>query len=380
VLLNRIAVKVAFFLNGFIYANWGSRLPRIQELYDADDGKIALVLFAMSLGAVAAMPFTGWVIIRHGSRLITLVALMLYCIFVPLIPFMPGFPALLILFLIMGISTGMLDVAMNAQAVMIESAYRKPIMTSFHALFSIGMALGAWCGVLFAKLQFDLSAHLSIVIVASLMAAFWVSRNLVHDRPDPTIKEEGPLFRFPNKALLSIGIIAFCCMMGEGAMSEWTVNYMENIALASKTIAPIALSAFATAMTLGRVFGDRIRSSWGDTKLIMAGGVTASLGLAVTIAFPISWIVITGAFMVGLGLSTIVPIAYSIAGNEKGLPPGVGLAMVTTVGYSGFLFGAPIIGFIADASSLRVGLSVVIVLFCIMTYLGFSRMRSQKTN
>jgi MFS family permease len=380
VLLNRIAVKVAFFLNGFIYANWGSRLPRIQELYDADDGKIALVLFAMSLGAVAAMPFTGWVIIRHGSRLITLVALMLYCIFVPLIPFMPGFPALLILFLIMGISTGMLDVAMNAQAVMIESAYRKPIMTSFHALFSIGMALGAWCGVLFAKLQFDLSAHLSIVIVASLMAAFWVSRNLVHDRPDPTIKEEGPLFRFPNKALLSIGIIAFCCMMGEGAMSEWTVNYMENIALASKTIAPIALSAFATAMTLGRVFGDRIRSSWGDTKLIMAGGVTASLGLAVTIAFPISWIVITGAFMVGLGLSTIVPIAYSIAGNEKGLPPGVGLAMVTTVGYSGFLFGAPIIGFIADASSLRVGLSVVIALFFIMTYLGFSRMRSQKTN
>lgn len=377
--LNRIAVKVAFFLNGFIYSNWGARLPRIQELYNADDGRIAVVLFAMSLGAVAAMPFTGWVIIRHGSRVITLVALILYCIFVPLIPLMPAFPALLILYLTMGISTGMLDVAMNAQAVMIENEYKRPIMTSFHALFSIGMALGPWCAVLFEKLQFDLSAHFTIIIAVSLVAVFWVSRNLVHDRPDPTLKEEGPLFRFPNKALLSVGIIAFCCMMGEGAMAEWTVNYMENVALASKLIAPIALSAFATAMTLGRIFGDGIRAAWGDTKLIMAGGTMASVGLLLTVMVPLPWTVIFGTFLVGLGLSTIVPIAYSIAGNEKGLPSGVGLAMVTTVGYSGFLFGAPIIGFIADVSSLRVGLSVVIVLFLIMTYLGFARMQSLKT-
>ena len=276
--LNRIAVKVAFFLNGFIYANWGSRLPRIQELYHADNGKIALILFAMSLGAVVAMPFTGWAIIRNGSRTITLTSLILYCIFVPLIPFMPVLPVLFVLYFIMGISTGMLDVAMNAQAVMIENAYQRPIMTSFHALFSIGMALGAWCGVLFQKLQVDLSAHLLIVVSTSLIAVFWVSQNLVHDRPDPTAKEDGPLFRFPNKALLGVGIIAFCCMMGEGAMAEWTVNYMENVAQSTKAAAPIALSAFATAMTLGRIFGDRVRASWGDTKLIMAGGVTATVG------------------------------------------------------------------------------------------------------
>jgi fucose permease len=212
------------------------------------------------------------------------------------------------------------------------------------------------------------------------MAAFWVSRNLIHDKPDPSLKHEGPLFRFPNKALVSVGIIAFCCMMGEGAMSDWTVNYMENIAEASKTVAPIALSAFATAMTLGRILGDRIRSSWGDTKLIMTGSVLASVGLALSIAFPEPVPAIGGFFMVGLGLSTIVPITYSIAGNAKGLPSGVGLAMVTTVGYAGFLFGPPIIGFIADLSNLRIGLSVVIVLFIVMTLLGFARMKSSRTN
>jgi MFS family permease len=373
VLLHRIAVKIAFFLNGFIYANWVSRLPRIQELYAADNGTIGIVLLAMSLGAVAAMPFTGWMIIRNGSRRITIVAVVLYCAFVPLIPLMPGIPALILLYLTMGIVTGMLDVAMNAQAVMIEQQYKKPIMTSFHALFSVGMALGAWCGAFFSDIDVDLSVHFSLVVTGALMAAFWVSRNLVHDRPDPALKHDGPLFRLPSKSLVGVGVIAFCCMMGEGAMADWTVNFMENMAGASETLAPIALSSFATAMTVGRIFGDRARAAWGDATLIVAGGLMACTGLSVALYYPEPYVVITGFFFVGLGLSTIVPITYSIAGNTKDLPSGVGLAMVTTVGYAGFLFGPPIIGFIADISNLRKGLLLVVVLFVVMTVLGLRR-------
>lgn len=372
-LLKRIAVKIAFFLNGFIYANWVSRLPRIQELYGADNGTIGIVLLSMSLGAVMAMPFTGWFIIKHGSRRITLVALILYCAFVPLIPFMPGLAVLIILYLVMGIITGMLDVAINAQAVMVEKEYQKPIMTSFHALFSIGMALGAWCGALFADLKVELPTHLAIVVAASLVAAFWASRNLIYDTPDKNAISEGPLFRVPSGALVAVGVIAFCCMMGEGAMADWTVNYMENVVSASAAIAPIALSAFATAMTLGRIFGDKARASWGDSKLISIGGLTATVGLTIALLFPFTYSAIIGFFLVGLGLSTIVPITYSIAGNTKDLPSGVGLAMVTTVGYAGFLFGPPIIGFIADMSSLRFGLALVGLLLFTMTILGFLR-------
>ncbi len=372
-LLNRIAVKLAFFLNGFIYANWVSRLPRIQEQYEADNGTIGIILLTLSLGAVAAMPFTGWIIIKNGSRKVTLLSVILYCAFLPLISLMPELISLGILFLIAGVITGMLDVAMNAQAVMVEQQYRKPIMTSFHAFFSIGMALGAWCGAFFSDGGFDLVHHFSAIAFLSLLGAFWVSRNLIHDKPDAATKHDGPLFQIPNKSLVSIGIIAFCCMMGEGAMSDWTVNYMENIAGSSKTLAPIALSAFATAMTIGRLFGDRVRISFGDPKLIIAGGLLATLGLAVALLFPTPYTVITGCFFVGLGLAAIVPITYSIAGNTKDLPSGVGLAMVTTVGYAGFLFGPPLIGFIADLTNLRVGLTIVILLFIVMTVLGFLR-------
>lgn len=373
---NRIAVNLAFFINGFIYANWSARIPRIQEQYHADHGTLGIILFFMSLGAVITMPFTGWMIIKNGSRRVTLVAVFLYCIFVPLIPFMPGLPALLILYFIMGATTGMLDVAMNAQAVMVERAYQKPIMTSFHAYFSVGMFVGALTGALFADLAFDIAAHFSTVVVLSVLMAFWVSRNLIYDKPDPQAKaDDGPMFRIPSKALIGVGVIAFCCMMGEGAMSEWSVNYMEKIVLTPKEIAPYALSAFAAAMTIGRIFGDRARAKYGDTNLMMAGGVISSIGLGLSIFIPETNVAITGFFLVGLGLSTIVPIAYSIAGNSKDLPSGVGLAMVTTVGYSGFLFGPPIIGFIADVSNLRIGLGIVIILFVIMTVLGFSRKR-----
>lgn len=369
-ILHRIAVKIAFFVNGFVFANWVSRLPRIQELYDADNGTIGLVLLSSSIGAVGAMPFTGWAIIKNGSRRITIYAALSYCAIVPIIPFLPNIIALIGLFFLMGISTGMLDVAMNAQAVMVEQFYKKPIMTSFHALFSIGMMLGAWCGSLFIDLDYDLGPHLIIVSSGSLIAVLWANRNLIQDKPDPFTRHDGPLFRLPNQALISIGIITFCGMLAEGAMSDWSVNYMQNIAKASKILAPIGLSAFATAMTIGRIFGDRIRALLGDKKMIALGGLIAVIGLSWALVIPHPFVSIAGFFLVGLGLSSVVPIAYSIAGNTKDLPPGVGLAMVTTVGYSGFLFGPPIIGFIADASTLRVALGIVALLLILMTILG----------
>jgi MFS family permease len=379
VLKNRIAVNLSFFINGFIYANWASRLPRIQELYDANKLLIGVVLFALALGAVVAMPFTGWIIIRNGSRKITLIALILYCAAVPLIPLMPERMVLTVLYFFMGIVTGVLDVAMNAQAVMVEQQYKKPIMTSFHAFFSIGMALGAGCGALFASTNLSLFEHFSIVVFICLGAVIWVRYNLVHDKPLPDVVHDGPLFRLPNAALVNIGIIAFCCMLGEGSMADWSVKYMEEVVHSDKTLAPFALTAFAAAMTVGRIFGDHVRASIGDPRLIVLGGIISTIGVAIVVFFPFEYSVITGCFFVGLGLSSIVPVTYSIAGNTKDLPSGVGLAMVTTVGYSGFLLGPPLIGFISEWKNLRFGLFVVLLLFLFMSILGFLYKSSKRS-
>jgi MFS family permease len=376
---NRIAVNVVFFLNGFLYGNWSSRIPRIKELYGVSDQVFGFVLLTMALGAVAAMPFTGYAIMRNGTRRIGLLSIILYCAFVPLIPFMPNWIVLMVLYLIIGIATGMLDVSMNAQGVMVEKQYGKPIMTSFHALFSVGMALGGWCGSFFAGTSLTLYHHFAIVGGLSFVMTLWVQSNLINDNYVRNEKTEGPLFRLPDKTLLSIGIITFCCMMGEGSMANWSVQYMESVAFSSKTLAPIAITAFAGSMTLGRIFGDRVRALIGDRMIIVIGGFLSACGLVVALIFPVPGVVIAGCFLVGLGLSTIVPVAYSIAGNTENIPSGVGIAMVTTVGYSGFLLGPPIIGFIAEWKDLRFGLSIVAALLVLMIVLGLMLKKVRKS-
>ncbi len=365
----RIAVKLIFFINGFVHANLAARFPKVQELFSIDNGILGFVLLATSVGALIAMPFTGWLIMRNGSRRITIISVFVYCIVVPLVPLMPGLAGLVFIFFSMGLTAGMLDVSMNAQAVMVEQQHGKPIMTSFHALFSIGMVAGAGCGALFIKLNTTLFTHFSIVIGLSLVGAMWARYHLIHDKPIDKIVE-GPAFRLPNAAMVSIGVIAFCCMLGEGAMADWSTNYMENIAHADKALAPIGLSAFALAMTIGRLFGDSARTRFGDRNLMIGCGLISTIGLLLTLVFIHPFAVIAGLFVTGIGLSSIVPIAYSIAGNTKDLPPGVGLAMVTTVGYSGFLFGPPLIGLFADLYSLRISLGLVVILFVVMTILS----------
>lgn len=369
---SRAAVNIIFFLNGFVHANYFSRLPRIQDQFHIDNGMVGLVLLSSSVGALFAMPFTGWLIIRNGSRRISIFSCYFYCSLIPFIYWMPGLWALIILFFLLGISSGMLDVAMNSQAVMVEKQLQKPIMTSFHALFSIGMMLGAVCGSLFTKLGAGIFPHFTIVSGVSVATVFIARYYLIHDKPAVKPVQEAA-FRLPNAAMVSVGVIAFCCMLGEGAMADWSTNYMENIAKADPALAPLGLSAFALAMTIGRMLGDNARLKYGDRNLMVACGIIATLGLSVAILFIHPFAVIAGLFIVGIGLSAIVPIAYSIAGHTKDLPPGVGLAMVTTVGYSGFLFGPPIIGFVADWQSLRIGFGLVVLLFVTMTYLSFRR-------
>lgn len=364
----RLAVKIIFFLNGFAHANYYSRLPRIQDQFQIDNGTLGVVLLSSSLGALLAMPFSGWMIIRNGSRRIGLFSVYMYCGLVPFITISPNLISLLTVFFLLGVSSGMLDVAMNAQAVMIEQRWGKPIMTSFHAFFSVGMMLGALSGSLFSKMDTSLLTHFVSITVVNLIVITVARFYLLHDKPET--KAEGPAFRLPSAGLVGIGIVAFCSMLGEGAMADWSTNYMENFAKASMSLAPIGLAAFAAAMTIGRIFGDRARLKYGDKKLMIVCGLVSSAGLLISILFVTPAAVIAGFFIVGIGLSTIVPIAYSVAGNAKGIPSGVALAMVTTVGYAGFLFGPPIIGFLADFVTLRFALLLVLFLFLVMTALG----------
>ena len=222
--------------------------------------------------------------------------------------------------------------------------------------------LGAGSGALNSRWQIEVFPHLLSMVILALILISIASFYLVKDAPEPEQKEAAK-FQLPDSRIVIFGLIAFCCMLGEGAVAEWSTNFMEHVTMASVGFAPLGLAAFSMAMMVGRIFGDAVREKSGDGKLLLWSSLLAVLGLGVVVGYPDPYLSIGGFFIVGLGLASIVPIVYSRAGNLPNIEPGVGISMATTIGYAGFLFGPPMIGFMADWMGLRVALGGVLVLF-----------------
>ncbi|MFN4145715.1 MAG: MFS transporter [Runella sp.] len=371
---NRFAVSLAFFICGFVYTNWTTRLPRIQDTFLLDNSTLGLILLCVAVGSLCSMPLTGWLIARRGSRFATVVSLLLFSASLAVFPYFESVVALAMGFYVVGFFTGALDVAMNTQAVAVEQKYTLPMMSSFHAIFSIGMMLGALSGAFFAKNYPSLVTHFTWVAMGCTLVSALATPFFVEDKPAPSA-QSSPAFLWPDKTMLLLGLIAFCGMVAEGSMADWSTNYLRHVVQTDEATAPIGLSIFSATMTIGRLFGDKARSTFGDNRLLFVSAFLATCGLALGLSWLHYWVFCGGLFLVGLGLAVIIPIVYSQAGNNSSLPSGVGLAMVTTVGYTGFLAGPPIIGFLADWQGLRFAFGFVVFLLVVLTLL--SRIKAQ---
>ncbi len=366
---SRWSVSAAFFINGFLLSNYIARLPHIQSKYSIDYQQLGFVLLASAIGSLLAMPFTGALIQRYGSKLITFLALAGLCITVAFFILAPHYELLLLMFFTIGTMSGVTDVAMNAQAVVVEKAYGRSIMSSFHGIWSLGLFAGAGIGTLFIAFDISLFNHFCAIATIALISLIYSFQYFVED--EVTDHSDQPVFRLPNKFLVGIGIIAFCAMLGEGAMADWSAIYMKDVMGLDDRVATSGLVAYSLAMLTARFLGDRVRTQIGDARMIQVSSVFSLVGMLLII---LAWhvgISLVGFVLAGLGLATIVPITYSRAGNTPGIPPGVGISMVTTIGYSGFIIGPPIIGFIAKWQTLPLAFSFVIGLFILMLILSF---------
>jgi len=263
---------------------------------------------------------------------------------------------------------------MNGQAVIVERDWGKAIMSSFHATFSIGMVLGAGIGALAAKLDVPLYYHLLAVDTIGLVILIFASRYLIDDYASTKAESSDDAgFAFPTAAILPVAIIAFCGMTGEGSLIDWSALYMNEVVGSTTTISALAFGTFGVAMTIGRLFGDGFVDRLGSKKMLVYETILSFIGLSIVLAFPNQIIAFIGFFITGLGLSNIVPIAYSLAGNTPNVKPAVGIAMATTIGYAGFFIGPPVIGYLADTFDLRIALCFTLILFCVMFVLILSR-------
>ena len=271
-------------------------------------------------------------------------------------------PLLVVSLVLFGAMNGALDVSMNAQAVAVEKSYGRPIMSSFHAAFSLGGLAGAGGGGLIASLGVGVATHFLGVAIVIALGIVVARRALLPAEADAGGNEEGPAFARPTRALLGLGVISFCVLLGEGAIGDWSAVYLRNTLSTGAGFAAAGYAAFSLMMVAGRITGDRLTSYLGPVRLVRLGGAVAAAGLGLSLAVGHPLVALAGFAAAGAGFSIVFPLALSAAGRTKETAAGPALAAVSTLGYTGFLAGPPIIGFLAQLSNLGAALYVVVLL------------------
>jgi MFS family permease len=352
----RAAVTTIFLLNGVLFGSWAARVPAVKERLGVGEAGLGVVLAGIAVGALASMPLAGWWSARLGSRATTRAGLALSCVVVPLPALVASpYPAFA-LTLAFGMAMGLLDVAMNAHGVAVERRRGRPILSSFHAGFSLGALLGALTGAAAAGAGLDVRVHLVLSSAACGLVGLIAVRHLL---PSDAEDERPPAFVRPPRRLWALGAIGFSCLMAEGASADWSAVYADESLGASPGVAALCFAAFSVTMTLGRLAGDRLTEALGPQRLLRAGAVVGGGGLAAALVAATPGAAIAGFACLGAGLAAMVPVVFRGAGQVPGLAPGVALAAVSTLGYTGFLAGPPLIGALAAATSLPVALGTL---------------------
>lgn len=355
----RWSVSAIFLVNGTVFSSWVPHIPLVQERLGLSEGGLGLALLGMALGAIVAMPLSGWLIGHIGSRRIVAVSTVAFCLALPLPVLAPSPVALVAALVLFGVCNGGMDVAMNAQAVAVETAYGKPIMSSFHGLFSVGGLVGAGLGGMALAAEWVPRDHVLLVTLCAALVGLLALRGLRTEDRDAS--DRSPTFVRPTGPLVGLGLLAFLVLMAEGAMADWSAVYLRNALATGPGLAAAGYAAFSLAMAVGRLTGDRFVARFGSVALARGSALLAaiSLGTALLVGHPLAAIV--GFGCLGLGLSNLIPLLFSAAGRTPGTSTGTGIAAVATLGYFGLLAGPPLIGFAAELITLPGALGLLVL-------------------
>jgi MFS family permease len=374
--LNRLrrANAVYFFISGFGYSSWTSRIPGIKESLKLNDAHFGTLLFMMPVGLILTMPFTGKMLDHFKSRTIMLIGAMVYNFVLACIGFSEYTWVLGITLFLFGSSRNVMNLSMNAQAIGVQALYKRSIMSSFHAVWSMAGFAGAAFGYLMVAENILPAWHLLGVSLFLSSLTLYYYKDALDQRPDRSVKRS--IFTLPPKNMLIFSLICFSSMACENTMYDWSGIYVRQVLHGTKAIATIAFVIYMVAMTTGRLLGDYMADRFGIRKVLTGSGILIFSGFTVTILSPYIFLTLIGYLLTGFGVSCVVPFVFSLAGKIPMSNPGAALASISSLGYLGFLLVPPMIGYVAQASSLRVSFSVIAIMGLFMIRLS-SRINSE---
>lgn len=363
---NRVGISAVFAVSGAAFATWAGRIPAVQERLGLTPGGLGLALLGLTAGATVALPLSGALIARFGSRRTTRAAAVGLCLVLLALPCAGSLALLAAALAVFGACNSVLDTAMNAQAVEVEAGYGRPILSSFHGWWSLGGLTGSGVAALVAR-DAPVRAHFTAAGLVLLVAAVAASARLARGAGDT---ERTPAFARPTRALAALGAIAFCGLLAEGAAYDWSAVYLRDETGASPGVAAAGFAACSLAMAACRFGADAVVARLGAVRFVQLAGVVSTVGIVLAVAVPNALVAIVGFGLLGGGLAGIVPVVFGAAGRAAPDRPGPALAAVATLGYLGLLAGPAAIGGIGEVLDVRAGLAVVVLLTLLMTALG----------
>jgi MFS family permease len=364
-----LAVAVVFFANGAGFASWVSRIPAVRQALSLSDGQLGSALFALGAGALVAFPLAGRGCAVLGARTLTLAASFAYCFVLPHPALVGLLPSLALSLFVLGAASGAMDVAMNALAAEVEMRRGRPIMSSLHGMWSAGGLAGAMAGGLMARWQVSPALHLGGVALLLALAVFAARRGLPPSEvPEPS-PSSAPRFARPDAAMAGLGGIVFCSFLIEGAMADWSGVFLHDTLGTTAAVAALGYAAFSLTMMGVRFAGDALVARLGPVKPLRLANALAALALAFALWTGHAAAALVAFALVGLGVATVAPLVFGAAARRARRGPGHGIAAMATVGYGGFLLGPPAIGWLAEATSLRVALMLLAALAAVIALL-----------
>ncbi|CAN5400389.1 MFS transporter [soil metagenome] len=364
---HRVANAVFFFISGFGYSTWASRIPTIQHQFHLNDAQLGGVLFAMPVGLMLTMPLSGRLLNSFSSRRIMLIGALILNVVLVLMGLANSIWQLVALLFCFGSARNVLTLSINTLAVGVQSLYNKSIMVTFHGIWSLAGFAGAAVGYIAVYFNIAPGYHFLFASIALLLLTLYFINDALYQQPVP--KKTVKFYVLPDKYLLKFSLICFASMACENTMYDWSALYFQKEIHSTKSAATAAFVIYMIAMTAGRFIGDRLVTRAGIKTVLKFSGIFIFSGLLLAVLFPVNYVAIPGFILVGLGVSCIVPMVFALAGRSKNMSSGTALASISTIGYLGFLLVPPFVGFVAHAFSLRLSFGIIALLGASIVFL-----------
>lgn len=373
----RIACAVFYFISGFGYSTWASRIPAIKHTLNLNEAQLGSVLFAMPIGLMLTMPLTNELLRRYTSRAVMLFGSLFFCVIILIIGYLNNVWQLVAMLFCFGSARNLMTLSINTQGVAVQALYSRSIMATFHGIWSLAGFAGAAVGYLMVYFNIALQYHFLFVSIGLFVLTLYFINDTLNQQPVQHARK--PVFSLPDKFLLKFSLICFGSMACENAMYDWSAIYFQKTIHSEKATATAAFVLYMVAMTTGRFVGDKLVTRFGIKAVLKYSGIFIFGGLMLAVALPFAATVMAGFVLTGFGVSCVVPMIFSLAGKSKNMSSSSALASISTIGYTGFLVVPPFVGYIAHVSSIRLSFGII-AFFGVMIVWLVSKLRTEDSH